>query len=232
MRPIIGGRRRRRTAGGVPTSSGRRPGALAGLLHCGGCGKRLHGQAANSRGKEWRYYRCRGCSAPAVVADEVEAELCRRISRAVLPADIIELAREELRKRLALPRDDGKLRRRLEQRRERLSQLFAWGDLTEAEYRRQKTEVERDLTMLPDDDKLVLFDRHRRLMVSMAENVAAATPEQLRELILMLVERAETRDRGLGPVRWTGPARPFFAVVGARRHERRPGARHPPQRDR
>ena len=71
-------------------------------------------------------YRCRGCSAPAVVADEVEAELCRRISRAVLPADIIELAREELRKRLALPRDDGKLRRRLEQRRERLSQLFAW----------------------------------------------------------------------------------------------------------
>ena len=205
---------RRRVKGVIQRSPRHRTYLLAGLLHCGGCGKRLHGQAANSRGKEWRYYRCRGCSAPAVVADEVEAELCRRISRAVLPADIIELAREELRKRLALPRDDGKLRRRLEQRRERLSQLFAWGDLTEAEYRRQKTEVERDLTMLPDDDKLVLFDRHRRLMVSMAENVAAATPEQLRELILMLVERAETRDRGLGPVRWTGPARPFFAVVG------------------
>ena len=28
----------------------------------------------------------------------------------------------------------------------------------------------------------------------------------------MPVERAETRDRGLGPVKWTGPARPFFAV--------------------
>lgn len=28
----------------------------------------------------------------------------------------------------------------------------------------------------------------RKLMVSMAENAAAATPEQLRELILMLVE--------------------------------------------
>ena len=57
------------------------------------------------------------------------------------------------------------------------SQLFAWGDLTEAEYRRQKAEVERDLTFLPDDDKLVLFDRHRKVMVSMAENVAAATPD-------------------------------------------------------
>jgi hypothetical protein len=86
-------------------------------------------------------------------------------------------------------------------------------DPAEAEYRRQKTEVERDLAMLPDDDKLVLFDRHRTLMISMAENVAAATPEQLRELILMLVERAETKDRGLGTVKWTGPARPFFAVV-------------------
>ena len=148
----------------------------------------------------------------AVVADEVEAELCERIAKAVLPADIIELAREELRQRLALPRDDGKLRRRLEQRRERLSQLFAWGDLTEAEYRRQKAEVERDLAMLPDDDKLVLFDRHRGLMVSMAENVAAATPEQLRELILMLVERAETRDRELGPVRGRARLDPSSAL--------------------
>jgi hypothetical protein len=82
-----------------------------------------------------------------------------------------------------------------------------------AEYRRQKMKVERDLKMLPDDDKLVLFDRHRTVMVDMAENVAAATPEQLRELILMLVERAETRGRRLGAVTWTGPARPFFGVV-------------------
>ena len=205
---------RRRVRGVVQRSSRHRTYLLAGLLHCGSCGKRLHGQAATSRGREWRYYRCRGCSASAVVADVVEGELCERISEAVLPANIIELAREQLRERLALPRDDGKLRRRLEQRRERLGQLFAWGDLTEAVYRRQRAEVERDLALLPDDDKLVLFDRHRGLMVSMAENVAAATPEQLRELILMLVERAETWDRGLGPVRWTGPARPFFAVVG------------------
>ena len=137
-------------------------------------GKRLHGQAADSRGRAWPDCRCRRCAAPAVVADEVEAGLCRRIRRAVLQVDVIELARDELRKRLALPRDDGKLRRRLEQRRERLSQLFAWGDLTETEYRRQKIEVERHLTMLPDDDRLVLFDRHRWLLVSMAENGAAA----------------------------------------------------------
>jgi hypothetical protein len=217
---------RQRVKGVIQRSPRHRTYLLAGLLHCGSCGNRLRGQAATSRGKEWRYYRCRSCKAGAVVADEVEAELCRRIARAILPD--IEQAREELRQRLALPRDDGKRRRRLEQRRERLSQLFAWGDLTEAEYRRQKAEVERDLAMLPDDDKLVLFDRHRRLMVSMAENVAAATPEQLRELILMLVERAETKDRGLGAVKWTGPARPFFAVVAVAPPDGLPGARGKP----
>jgi hypothetical protein len=167
---------RRRVRGVVQRSSRHRTYLLAGLLHCGKCGRRLHGQAATSRGKEWRYYRCRGCKASAVVADVVEGEVCERISKAVLPANIIELAREQLRERLALPRDDGKLRRRLAQRRERLGQLFAWGDLTEADYRRQRAEVERDLALLPDDDKLVLFDRQRGLMAGMAENVAAATP--------------------------------------------------------
>lgn len=90
-----------------------------------------------------------------------------------------DVVHEKLPKRLALPRDDGKRRRRLEQRCERLTLLFTWGDLTEVEHRRQEAEVERDLTMLPDDDKLVLYDRHPRLVASMAENVAAATPEQL-----------------------------------------------------
>jgi hypothetical protein len=132
--------------------------------------------------------------------DVIEADLLGRISAGVLPADIVERGRQELRRRLALPRDEGSVADG-SSRAASGRQLFAWGDLTEAEYRRQTAEVERDLALLPDDDKLVLFDRHRNVMVSMAENVAAATPEQLRELILMLVERAETRDRGLGPVR-------------------------------
>jgi hypothetical protein len=55
----------------------------------GSSGRRLHGQAATSRGKEWRYYRCRGCPASAVVADVVEHELCERISlhALALPTD-------------------------------------------------------------------------------------------------------------------------------------------------
>jgi hypothetical protein len=50
-------------------------------------------------------------------------------------------------------------------------------------------------------------------MVNVAENVAAATPEQLREVVLLHVERAETRDRGLGAVTWTRSAGPFFPSV-------------------
>lgn len=45
------------------------------------------------------------------------------------------------------------------------------GDLTEAGYRRQKAEVERDLMILLDDDKLVIFDR-RGLRGKAAEALA------------------------------------------------------------
>jgi hypothetical protein len=57
----------------------------------------------------------------------IERDLLGRTAKAVLRGDVIERARDEFRRRLALPRDDGKRRRRLEQRRERLSQLFALG---------------------------------------------------------------------------------------------------------
>ncbi len=50
-------------------------------------------------------------------------------------------------------------------------------------------------------------------MVNVAENVAAATPEQLGDVVPLLAECAETRDRGLGAVTWTRSAGPFFPSV-------------------
>jgi hypothetical protein len=60
---------------------------------------------------------------------------------------------------------------------------------------------------------LVLFDRQREILLSMAENVERATPEQLEELIAHLVERVETAERKVTAVVWTPPARPFFATA-------------------
>jgi hypothetical protein len=68
------------------------------------------------------------------------------------------------------------------------------------------------LAELPDPNKLVAFDRNRRVMVTMAENIENATRPQLAELVHLLVERVEASGRTVEPesIEWTPPARPFF----------------------
>ncbi len=65
---------------------------------------------------------------------------------------------------------------------------------------------------MPDNDKLVMFDCKREILLSVAENIEHATPAQLEELVAQLVERVETADRRITRIVWTPPARPFFAV--------------------
>ena len=201
---------RQRVHGHVHRASRHRFYLLAGLIRCG-CGATMRGVPSVSRGKEWLYYRCSArCGAPTVRAPEIEAAVLARIAGGVVPSHLIEDAREELRDHLGVPRDEGKLRRRMEVRRDRLAQLFAWGDIDEGAYRAQRAEIDRDLAMLPDEDKLLLFDRHRRIMVQMAENIANAEPEELKEIVRMVIARVGVEGRGLGSIEWTGPARPFF----------------------
>ena len=64
---------------------------------------------------------------------------------------------------------------------------------------------------MPDNDKLVMFDRKREILLPMAENIERASAAQLEELVAQLVERVETVDRRVSRVLWTPPARPFFA---------------------
>ena len=140
---------RRRLKGVIQRSPRHRIYLLAGLLHCGDAVRaaRLGGDGA---GKEWRYYRCRGCEAGASWRTRWRRSLPAHLG-AVLPSDIIERAREELAAAWRCPgRREAPPAPRATT--ERLSQLYAWGDLSEAEYRSQKAEVERDLAMLPDDD--------------------------------------------------------------------------------
>jgi hypothetical protein len=63
--------------------------------------------------------------------------------------------------------------------------------------------------VLPDENKVVLFDRNRRVMTDSAQNVAVATPEQRAELARLLIERAVAND-GAVTIAGSGPARPLF----------------------
>jgi hypothetical protein len=68
---------------------------------------------------------------------------------------------------------------------------------------------------LPDPNRLEAFDRNRRAMVTMAENVDRATPTQLAELVQLVVERVKAVGRTVDPesLEWTPPARPFFGKL-------------------
>jgi hypothetical protein len=84
------------------------------------------------------------------------------------------------------------------------------GDLPDSEYRRLRSEVEADLLAIPGDaEKVVLFDRHRLVVPSLGDELAAATPDAIQNIVALLVERVETADRQV--VGWlpTGPAEPF-----------------------
>ncbi len=61
-----------------------------------------------------------------------------------------------------------------------------------------------------DAEKVVLFDRHRLVVQTLGDELAAATPEAIQQVVALLVERVETRDRQV--VGWvpTGPAEPLF----------------------
>jgi hypothetical protein len=188
--------------------------ALRGLLTCGNCGANMRGEARSARGKEWRYYLCRSCDAPSVPADAIEAEVYDHIRTLTLPAEAIERARHLLLERLQVP-ETGTVdaqRKRLNNRLSRLKELYGWEDLTEAEYRAKVLETRTLLSGLPTEDKVILFDRHRHIVETMAANLDKATEQQKADLVRLLVERAYAKDRSLAGIDWTPPVRPFFDV--------------------
>ena len=65
---------------------------------------------------------------------------------------------------------------------------------------------------LPDPNKLLAFDRNRRVMVTMAENVDGRPAAARQELVQLLVERVKAVGRTVEPasIERTPPARPFF----------------------
>ena len=72
-------------------------------------------------------------------------------------------ARQLLAERLRVPEHGGQ-RERMNTRLANLRKQHEWGDLTDEQYLSGKREVEAMLAALPTGDKLVLFDRYRKVM--------------------------------------------------------------------
>ena len=222
----------RKRGRGKPPSSTRRHYLLRGLAYCS-CASRLRGDSRVRSGKVYRYYGCavsdargvwrgttsdaRPCHERRARAEIVEGTVLERVRLLILPPSVLEAAREELAHRIALPVPGTTVaqRARLRTRLENLRKQHEWGDLTDVAYRAGRDEVERALVLLPDPDKLVDLDTRRDVLVSMAENLDRATPEQRRDLLELLVEKVTIAGGAVVDIRWTPAAATFFETSAA-----------------
>jgi hypothetical protein len=123
---------------------------------------------------------------------------------------------------------DERTRERLEPALQNLAKQHAWGHLDDDEYLSQRREFQNELDQMTVPEKIIVFDRLRGILTTAAANLGAASPEQRKELVNLIVERVDARDTGTLTLRrkrprqtvdqdsitWSGPARPFFAGVG------------------
>ena len=150
-------------------------------------------------------------SARRCPAELVEKAVLAVIADGVLPGEVLEAARRELRQRLATPatRDVGRLRARLTGRLDRLKQQHGWGDITETQYQVQRDETRAALAALPNGDRVAVFDAYRTQVLELPEAIKVASPARREELCRIVLERVVVRDREIDGIDWTPAARPF-----------------------
>jgi hypothetical protein len=174
----------------------------------------MRGQALTSRDTEWRYYRCPNCAKVSVRADEVEQAVLAALRKAMLPLRVMDMARDELARRLKVPTTvlADKQRQRLSTALERIRTQHMWGDLTDEQYLGEKAQLHAQLVTIPDSDKLVQFDSHRKVVLSLAESIEKASPQRLATLVKLIVEKVPVVDGKVDPqqIVWAAPVRPFF----------------------
>ena len=186
---------------------------LRGLVACT-CGTRMRGEAHLQRGGEIRYYRCHNpaCRSRRMPAARVEQEVLAVIGEAVLPSLVVDAARAELRRRLALPAVaiSGRQRARLKTRLEQLKKQHGWGDLSDEDYQSERDAARATLRDLPDDDRIRSFDAYRTHLLALPEAIAAASEARREELCRMVVQRVVVSDGAIALIEWTPPMLPFL----------------------
>jgi hypothetical protein len=130
----------------------------------------------------------------------------------VVPDDVVQAARRELRRRLETPdvASVGRQRERLTRRLEQLKKQHGWGDLSDDDYVAKRDEAKAVLATLPDGDRIANFDSFRAQVLSLPEAIAVASPARREELCQLVVDRVVVRDRVIERIDWTPAARPFF----------------------
>jgi DNA invertase Pin-like site-specific DNA recombinase len=187
---------------------------LAGIARCARCGSYLRGYSCY-RGHTYRYYRDpardRGgdCRQKPIRASEAEDALGEFLSGIQLPGDwrgqVLGMIREQ-----ALSDDAAQDRNRLEQRLDRLRQLFLMGDLPEASYKSERDALKAQIATL-HPPQMPDIEAAGALLADFRQIWQLATDTERRDLIRSLLE-AVYLDKEQGPVVAIEP-RPALALL-------------------
>lgn len=198
---------------------------LSGVIGCE-CGRSMGGEARSSRGREWRYYRCRDCRRTVPAADAEAAVLSRLTKLPPLTRRLIDRADAEARARSVSPARSLAAARRdeLERSIAAVRKQHEWGALSDVDFRAALAAKRAELERLPDPDVVVAFRRARAVIESIGQLIAAGEPADHRRLIRAVVERVETADRRVSRVTLAPAIREAVWMVCPRTGAR---ARHP-----
>ena len=194
---------------------------LVGLLHCGLCGTALQGRSGTGRlARRYYYYTCpnQGCGL-RVVADEIEGAVLDHIGELAQTEGLLERLVEETNTRLlkqkpALLRQQKALQRNLAEVNAQAGSLltewstvtadhgksFVTEKLTELAERRAALErgvAELDQQLAKVQDKAVTAEVVRAALSQVHQVYACLKPYEQRELMRLVVHRAEVHVREL-----------------------------------
>jgi DNA invertase Pin-like site-specific DNA recombinase len=230
---------RRRHDPGTPTRS---PWALSGVATCG-CGATMR---ASGRADRCRRIECAarrqglGCDAPSFFADVIEGQLTGVLAKFILPESERGGLVADWVKRQETRQSTTQERARLAQKLERLRTLYLEGDLDDAEYRRQRAEVNEALAAIPPDELPTSEAVGKRLAALLADLGMAwtvATPEERNRIARQLFADVIVENRTAVAVKPRPELAPFFESLAVNpdpeitpKRKRRGSHRHLPPR--
>jgi site-specific DNA recombinase len=190
-----------------------------GLLHCGRCSAPMEGRSGTGRlGVRYYYYVCRGPDCGLrVAADEIEGAVLNRIQELATNGGLLERLTEETNRRMASQKPGLSAKRRALQRSldavkaEADKVLGEWSALEEqagrvfvtdklADLARRRTDLERgiaevDAALKQVEREQVTADAVRSALSEFDEVYACLTPFERKELVRLVLRRAEVGDR-------------------------------------
>ena len=142
-------------------------------------------------------------------AENVEDQLGSFFSTIELPPDW----RKSVLERLDAidPGHIHKERETLELRRKRTQQLFAWGDISETDYRQQVSKIKTEIAELRPPRHHEVFTAGA-LLADIGQIWGEATLKEKKSLLPLVIQQAEIESRCLVSVT---PTPPFYAVMTA-----------------